>query len=169
MSTSPAIPFRLRTGIGYDVHRLVSGKKLVIGGVTIPHNKGSLAHSDGDVLIHAICDALLGAVAMGDIGVHFPNSDNSYKDIDSIILLEKVREIIAQKGFAIASIDSVVCLQKPKLRDFIGEMRINIARALETDAGNISVKATTSEGLGFEGREEGISAFSSVLLIGSNI
>ncbi len=155
---------KIRTGIGYDVHKLVPGRKLIIGGIEIPCHKGSLGHSDGDVLVHAICDALLGAVGMGDIGLHFPDTDNQYKDIDSMILLDKVTCIISKKGFDICNIDSVICLQKPKLRKHITSMQNNIARVMKINPEDVSVKATTTEELGFTGREEGVSAHAVVLL-----
>lgn len=155
---------KMRTGIGYDVHQLARGRKLIIGGVEIPYHKGSLAHSDGDVLIHALCDALLGAVAMGDIGLHFPDTESKYKDIDSMVLLDKVTSLISEKGYGICNIDSVICLQKPKLREHITAMQNNIARVMKINPEDVSVKATTTEKLGFTGREEGISAHVVVLL-----
>ncbi len=148
----------MRIGYGYDVHKLVTGRKLIIGGVLIEHDKGLLGHSDADVLVHAIMDALLGAAALGDIGKHFPPSDNTYKDIDSMILLEKVYALITEKGYAVGNIDSVITAQKPKMLPHIQKMRENIAGVLHTDIENINIKATTTEKLGFEGREEGISA-----------
>ena len=155
---------RLRTGIGFDVHQLVPERKLILGGIEIPHDKGCLAHSDGDVLIHAICDALLGAAAMGDIGTHFPDTDNLYRDIDSRILLEKVFMLIKEKGFEICNIDCVITLQEPKIKEFIPAIRAEIAGILKTAADDVSVKATTTEKLGFTGREEGIAAWAVVLL-----
>lgn len=153
-----------RIGIGYDVHALDKDLDLVLGGVKIPHYKGCIAHSDGDVLIHAICDALLGAAGLRDIGCYFPDNDQTYKGIDSRILLKNTLEIISAKGFKIVNIDSVISLQKPKLKDFIPQMIKNIAECLTMDVNDISVKATTTEHLGFEGREEGISARAVVLL-----
>jgi 2-C-methyl-D-erythritol 2,4-cyclodiphosphate synthase len=155
---------KLRTGIGFDVHQLSGNRKLILGGVEIPHEKGCVAHSDGDVLIHSICDALLGAAGLGDIGAHFPDSDNSYKDIDSRILLEKVGSMIAAKGYSISNIDSVICLQRPKVRDYIGSMQTSIAKVLNLDPEDVSVKATTTEKLGYIGREEGVSSYAVVLL-----
>ncbi|MCG0275927.1 MAG: 2-C-methyl-D-erythritol 2,4-cyclodiphosphate synthase [Thermosediminibacteraceae bacterium] len=148
----------MRIGIGYDAHRLVEGRKLVLGGVEIPFEKGLLGHSDADVLIHAINDALLGAAALGDIGTHFPDTDPAYKDIKSLLLLEKVGKMLRQEGFEVVNIDSVICAEKPKLAPFIDKMRENIANALNIAKEEVSVKATTTEGMGFEGRGEGISA-----------
>ena len=148
----------IRIGTGYDVHILTAGRKLIIGGVEIPHDKGLLGHSDADVLTHAVMDSLLGAAALGDIGRHFPDNDGKYKDIYSITLLEKVREILLQNGFKVNNIDATVVAQKPKMAPYIEQMRRNIADALKTDIKNISIKATTTEKLGFEGEEKGISA-----------
>ena len=148
----------IRIGTGYDVHILSLGRKLVIGGVEIPHDKGLLGHSDADVLTHAVMDSLLGAAALGDIGRHFPDTDGKYKDIYSIKLLEKVREILLQNGFAVNNIDATIVAQKPKMSPYIEKMRRNIADALKTDIKNIGIKATTTEKLGFEGEEKGISA-----------
>ncbi len=153
-----------RIGIGYDVHVLQPGLDFWLGGVKINHVKGCVAHSDGDVLIHAVCDALLGAAGLRDIGFHFPDNDNSYKGIDSKILLAKTYELVKSKGYFIGNIDTVISLQKPKVKDYIPEMQNAIAAILETDTDNISVKATTTEGLGFEGREEGVSAQAVVIL-----
>lgn len=155
---------KIRTGIGYDVHQLIRGRKLIIGGVEIPYHKGPLGHSDGDVLVHAICDALLGSVGMGDIGLHFPDTDKQYKDIDSMILLDNVTSLIYKKGYGICNIDSVICLQKPKLREYIADMQNNIAKVMKIKPEDVSVKATTTEKLGFIGREEGISAHAIILL-----
>jgi len=154
----------MRIGQGYDVHRLVEGRKLVLGGIEIPHSKGSLGHSDGDVLIHAICDALLGAANLRDIGFHFSDKDEKYKDIDSKILLKDVVEKIAEKGYTIGNIDSTIVLQTPKISEYIPHMKTVLANILNTDENNISIKATTSEKMGFEGREEGVSAQAVVLL-----
>lgn len=148
----------MRIGHGYDVHKLTENRRLILGGVNIPWEKGLLGHSDADVLLHAVMDALLGAAALGDIGGMFPDTDNSYKDADSIELLKKVCEIIEDKGFKIVNIDSTVIAQKPKLKPYIEEMRENIAKACKISTNNINVKATTEEHLGFTGREEGISA-----------
>ena len=154
----------MRIGIGYDVHQLVPDRKLWLGGVEIPHTLGLLGHSDADVLIHAICDAILGAAALGDIGKHFPDNDPNYKNIDSKILLKKCGELIAEKGYSIGNIDSIVVAQKPKIGPYIPVMRQTLAEVLGIEADQVSVKATTTEHLGFEGREEGISAQAVVLL-----
>ncbi len=147
-----------RIGIGYDVHRLAKGDKLILGGVHIPYEKGTLGHSDADVLLHAICDALLGALALGDIGLHFPDSDIQWKNVSSLLLLDKVNKMISEKGFRIANIDSTVILQQPKIASYTLQMRKNIAKILNIEIDNISIKATTTEGLGFVGNGEGISA-----------
>lgn len=153
-----------RIGHGFDVHRLAEGETLWLGGILIPHSKGTVAHSDGDVLIHAICDALLGAVKLRDIGTHFPDNSNEFKNIDSKILLKKSYELVKEKGFEIVNIDSTVSAQKPKLKSFIPEMEEKMAGVLGVEPEQISVKATTTEKLGFEGREEGISVNAVVLL-----
>ncbi|WP_047382858.1 2-C-methyl-D-erythritol 2,4-cyclodiphosphate synthase [Cetobacterium sp. ZWU0022] len=154
----------LRIGNGYDVHRLVEGRRLVLGGVEIPHLKGVLGHSDGDVLIHAIMDGLLGALALGDIGQHFPDTSNEYKDIDSMILLERVFQIVKSKGYAIVNLDCIIVAQKPKLKPYLDLMRERVALVLETDISNVSIKATTEEKLGFTGNEDGIKSYCVVLL-----
>ena len=154
----------MRIGFGYDVHKLVSERKLILGGVQIPHELGLLGHSDADVLVHALMDAILGALALGDIGKHFPDTDNTYKNIDSMLLLEKVTAIMKQEGYRMGNVDCTLCAQRPKLSPHIEGMRENIARVLETEVTNISIKATTTEKLGFEGREEGISAYAVCLL-----
>ena len=156
---------KFRVGHGYDVHKLVEDRKLIIGGVEIPHSKGLLGHSDADVLAHAICDALLGAAALGDIGKHFPDNDDRYKDVDSLVLLEKVCELIRNKGYEISNVDSTILVQAPKLRPYIDEMRSKLAKAMKLDIDELSVKATTEERLGFTGREEGIAAHAVVLLM----
>lgn len=148
----------MRIGTGYDVHRLVEGRKLIIGGVEIPYEKGLLGHSDADVLLHAIMDALLGAAALGDIGKHFPDTDQSYKGISSMKLLEKTGELLTEKGFVIENVDATIIAQAPKMRPHIESMRENIGRALGVDTEYINVKATTEEGLGFTGTGEGIAA-----------
>lgn len=148
----------MRIGIGYDVHQLVEGRKLVLGGVSIPFEKGLLGHSDADVLVHAINDALLGACALGDIGKHFPDTDPAYKDISSIKLLKRVKDLLSVHGYKVVNIDSVICAERPKLAPYIDEMRKNIAETLSIAVDRVSVKATTTEGLGFEGKGEGISA-----------
>lgn len=145
----------MRIGIGIDIHPLVAGRKLIIGGVEIPHDKGLDGHSDADVLLHAICDALLGALALGDIGKHFPNSDPAYKDIDSLLLLKKVGKLIKQRGYKPVNIDAMLLLEKPKIAPHILQMRKNIARALQIELDAVSVKATTAEKMGYVGREEG--------------
>lgn len=147
-----------RIGIGYDVHRLADGRKLILGGVDIPFEKGLLGHSDADVLTHAINDALLGAAALGDIGKHFPDDDPQYKDISSLLLMKRIRELLRQRGYQVVNIDSVICAQRPKLAHYIEEMRQNIADCLAIDIDKVSVKATTTEEMGFVGRGEGISS-----------
>jgi 2-C-methyl-D-erythritol 2,4-cyclodiphosphate synthase len=154
----------LRIGHGYDVHRLIEGRPLILGGVQIPFEKGLLGHSDADVLIHRICDALLGALALGDIGQHFPDTALAYKNLDSRILLRSCAEMIREKGWKLLNLDSTICAQEPKLRPFIMAMRINLAADLNCDPELISVKATTEEGLGFSGRGDGISATCVLLL-----
>lgn len=153
-----------RIGNGYDVHRLSEGESLILGGVEIPHNKGTVAHSDGDVLIHAIIDALLGAAALKDIGYWFPDNDISFKNIDSKILLKKTVEIINKNDYFIVNIDSTIAAQKPKLKPYIDNMCEQIAKTCNIKTDQVSVKATTTEKLGFEGREEGISAYAVVLI-----
>ena len=153
-----------RVGIGYDVHRLEEGYSLIIGGVRIPFEKGLKGHSDADVLVHAICDAILGALALGDIGEHFPDSDERYKRISSLVLLSEVNEKIKSSGYRVENVDSIVVAQKPKLSPYKFQMRKNIAEVLEIPVDRVSVKATTTEKLGFEGRGEGISAQAVVLL-----
>lgn len=148
----------MRIGMGYDVHRLAEDRALIIGGVEIPYEKGLLGHSDADVLLHAVMDALLGAAAMGDIGKHFPDTDPEYKGISSLILLEKVGELLRENGFIIENIDATIIAQAPKMRPYIDSMRENIARVLEVDISCVNVKATTEEGLGFTGSGEGISS-----------
>lgn len=154
----------MRIGNGYDVHKLVEGRKLILGGVDVPYEKGLLGHSDADVLIHAIMDALLGACALGDIGKLFPDSDAEFKDISSVLLLKKVAEVLKRENYTIINIDSIIAAQKPKLAPYIQEMRSNIANALEIPVDCVSVKATTTEHLGFEGRGEGISSYAVCLL-----
>ena len=154
----------LRIGNGYDVHKLVEGRRLVLGGVEIPHLKGVLGHSDGDVLIHAIMDALLGALALGDIGQHFPDTSNEFKDIDSMILLERVFNLIENKSYEIINLDCIIVAQKPKLKPYLDLMREKVAKTLKTNISNVSIKATTEEKLGFTGNEEGIKSYCVVLL-----
>ena len=154
----------MRIGMGYDVHRLESGRDLIIGGVKIEYEKGLLGHSDADVLVHAIMDALLGAAALGDIGLHFPDTAGEFKDISSIVLLERVRELIKDAGYEIGNIDATIIAQAPKMRPYIDEMRVNIAGALQIDESRVNVKATTEEHLGFTGRGEGIASEAICLL-----
>lgn len=153
-----------RVGSGVDFHRLAEGRDLWIGGVKIPHHKGALGHSDADVLLHAICDALLGALSLGDIGVHFPDTDATYKNIDSKILLQKTRSLIEMKRYRVVNIDSTICLQAPKIRPYIDDMKRTIAGILGINNDDVSIKATTTEQLGFVGREEGVTAYATVLL-----
>lgn len=154
----------IRIGHGYDVHAFSENRKCIIGGVTIPYEKGLLGHSDADVLLHAISDSLLGAVALGDIGKHFPDTDPEFKGADSLVLLEKVNDLLVQKGYRVVNVDSTVIAQVPKLAPYIIEMRENIAKALKIDVDFVSVKATTEEKMGFTGRKEGISAHSVCLI-----
>lgn len=156
----------IRIGNGYDVHALAEGLTLTLGGVRIPFEKGCVAHSDGDVLIHALCDALLGALALGDIGRHFPDTNEKYRNIDSRLLLRKVRDMIAEKGYHISNADCTLLLQRPKVAPYIDEMRKCLASDLGVEISRIAVKATTTEHLGYEGRGEGISAMATVLLTG---
>jgi 2-C-methyl-D-erythritol 2,4-cyclodiphosphate synthase len=153
-----------RIGFGIDFHQLVEDRDLWIGGVKIPHHKGAKGHSDADVLLHAICDGLLGALALGDIGVHFPDTDDTYKNIDSKILLEKTFQMIEEKGYSIVNIDSSLCLESPKLKTFVPAMQQTIASILKVLPEDISIKATTTEKMGFVGREEGLVAYATVLL-----
>ena len=155
----------LRIGHGYDVHALAEGLPLVIGGVEIAHTKGCVAHSDGDVAIHAICDALLGALALGDIGKLFPDTSAEFKGIDSKILLRRVCDLVQESGYAISNVDCTIAMQRPKLRPHIDNMRATLASVMGLDVSRVSVKATTTERLGFEGREEGVSTHAVVLLI----
>ena len=155
----------IRIGQGIDFHRLETGLDLWLGGVKIPSEKGCVAHSDGDVLLHAICDAMLGASGLRDIGHHFPDTDNKYKNIDSKILLKSTFELIRQKGFSINNIDCTVCLEKPKISSYIQDMKMAISSIVETEPDNVAVKATTTEKLGFTGREEGVVAIAVVLLL----
>jgi len=155
----------IRIGQGFDVHQLVEGRPCIIGGVTIPHEKGLLGHSDADVLLHAISDAVLGALALGDIGKHFPDTDPLYKDADSVKLLERVWELVKERGYKLGNIDSTIIAQRPKMAPYIPQMAELIARVLETDVSQVNVKATTTEQLGFPGRGEGIAAQSVVCLV----
>src|SRR5687768_10214463 len=153
-----------RTGFGIDFHQLTEGRELWIGGVQLPHDKGALGHSDADVLLHAICDALLGALALGDIGMHFPNTGAAYKDIDSKILLQKSYELIKARNYRVINVDSSICLETPKIKKYSDQMRSVIAGILEITPEDVSVKATTTETMGFVGREEGLVAYATVLL-----
>ena len=148
----------IRIGYGIDFHQLVSGRELFIGGVNIPHDKGALGHSDADVLLHAICDALLGAACLGDIGVHFPDTDSAFKNIDSKILLAKTNELIKAEGYSIINIDATLCLEAPKIKPYVGKMQEVIAGVLGIGIKDISIKATTTETMGFVGRKEGLVA-----------
>jgi len=155
----------IRVGQGFDVHQLVEGRPLIIGGVTIPYEKGLLGHSDADVLLHTITDAILGALALGDIGKHFPDTDPAYKDANSVVLLEKVWEMVEQRGYRLGNVDATIMAQKPKMLPYIPEMVEVIAKVLKTDIENVNVKATTTEQLGFVGRQEGIASQAVVCLI----
>lgn len=159
---------RFRVGLGYDVHQLVSGRKLIIGGVSIPHTKGALGHSDADVLLHAIADALLGASALGDIGTHFPDTDPQYKNMDSKLIVQQCATLLKKHNFLIGNIDSTIVLQEPKISPFIPAMKKQIASILELNESDVSVKATTTEQLGFVGREEGIAAYAVVMVEAGN-
>ena len=154
----------LRIGQGIDFHQLAEGRELWIGGVKLEHSKGALGHSDADVLLHAICDALLGAACLGDIGLHFPDTDASYKNIDSKILLKKTVDLINNEGYGIINIDSTLCLEKPKIKPYTVEMRETIAGICGITVNDVSIKATTTETMGFVGREEGLMAYATVLL-----
>jgi 2-C-methyl-D-erythritol 2,4-cyclodiphosphate synthase len=153
-----------RIGFGYDVHRLEENIPFWLGGIEIEHHKGSVGHSDADVLLHAICDAMLGAAALGDIGTHFPDNDPAYKGIESTILLQKTGDLLSSRGYRVGNIDSTICLQSPKVMKYIPRMQRQIARQLGLSDSQVSVKATTGEGLGFTGREEGVSAYAVVLI-----
>jgi len=153
-----------RIGFGYDVHKLAPGRKLILGGVEIPNSLGCLAHSDGDVLIHAICDALLGAANLRDIGFHFPDNEREFKDISSLILLEKTIALLHSHHYMPGNVDTTVCLQRPKIKDYIPHMQEKLAGVMQIDNGQVSVKATTTEGLGFVGKEEGIAVYAVALI-----
>jgi len=153
-----------RIGSGVDFHKMVEGRDLWLGGVKIPHHKGALGHSDADVLLHAICDAMLGALCLGDIGVHFPDTDSAYKGIDSKILLKKTAELVMAEGYTVVNVDTTLCLQAPKIKPYVVEMQKVIAALLGVTEKDVSVKATTTEQLGFVGREEGLMAYASILL-----
>jgi 2-C-methyl-D-erythritol 2,4-cyclodiphosphate synthase len=153
-----------RIGSGIDFHQLITGRDLWIGGIKIPHHKGALGHSDADVLLHAVCDAMLGALCLGDIGVHFPDTDDSYKNIDSKILLAKSFELIKSRGYKVVNVDTTLCLEQPKIKPYVPQMQEVIAAILEITAADVSVKATTTEKMGFIGREEGLTAYATILL-----
>ena len=153
-----------RIGSGIDFHQLAEGRELWIGGVKIPHHRGAVGHSDADVLLHAICDALLGALALGDIGIHFPNTDPTYKNIDSKILLQECGNKILEKGYAVVNVDSTICLEEPKIKPYSAQMRMTISGILGIEVDDVSVKATTTEKMGFAGRGEGLVAYATVLL-----
>lgn len=155
---------KIRVGFGFDVHQLVEGRELWLGGIRLEHEKGLLGHSDADVLIHAICDALLGAANMRDIGFHFPDTAGEFKDVDSKILLKRTVGLIATKGYRIGNIDATICAERPKLKAHIPAIQKKLAEVMGTDADDVSIKATTTEKLGFTGREEGISAYATVLI-----
>ncbi|NIQ02792.1 MAG: 2-C-methyl-D-erythritol 2,4-cyclodiphosphate synthase, partial [Nitrospinaceae bacterium] len=148
-----------RIGNGYDVHRLVDGRKLILGGVEIPHPRGLQGHSDADALVHALCDAILGACGGGDLGAHFPDSDPQWKDVSSLVLLQKVGDVCARRGFRIVNLDTILVAQEPKVAPYLKEMQTRLARTLGLQPGQINLKATTTEHLGFTGREEGIAAY----------
>ncbi|MBO7367795.1 MAG: 2-C-methyl-D-erythritol 2,4-cyclodiphosphate synthase [Paludibacteraceae bacterium] len=158
---------KIKIGLGYDVHQLVEGRDLWLGGIKIDHTKGLLGHSDADVLIHAICDALLGAASLRDIGYNFPDTDNAYKNIDSKILLKRTIDLVRSKGWELSNIDATVCAQEPKLNPHIENMRTCLASVLGVDVDDVSIKATTTEHLGFVGRKEGIAAYATALLVES--
>jgi 2-C-methyl-D-erythritol 2,4-cyclodiphosphate synthase len=153
-----------RIGSGVDYHQLGEGRKLMLGGVHIPHDRGAIGHSDADVLLHAICDAMLGAACLGDIGIHFPNTDDRYKDIDSKLLLAETRELITKAGYKLVNVDSTICLQEPKIKPYVGTMQQTIASILQVRVNDVSIKATTTEEMGFVGRKEGVVAYASILL-----
>lgn len=159
---------KIRVGFGFDVHRLVPGRELWLGGIKLEHELGLLGHSDADVLIHAVCDALLGAANMRDIGFHFPDNAGEFKNIDSKILLARTVKLIAEKGYTVGNIDATVCAERPKLKAHIPEMQETLAKVMGIDADDVSIKATTTEKLGFTGREEGISAYATVLIEKTN-
>ena len=153
-----------RIGFGFDVHQLVSDRDFWLGGILIPHHKGALGHSDADVLIHAICDALLGAAALGDIGIHFPDTSAEFKNIDSKILLKKVMDLLKEKNYSVGNIDTTLCLQAPKIKSYIPEIVKTLAQVMDLEEDKISIKATTNEGMGFVGREEGLNAYCVALI-----
>lgn len=156
---------KIKVGLGVDFHQLVEGRDFWLGGVLVPHSKGALGHSDADVLLHAICDALLGAAALGDIGVHFPDTSQEFKNIDSKILLAKTYALVTEKGYTISNVDATLCLQAPKIKPYVPQMVAAIAAILNLSEEDVSIKATTTETLGFVGREEGVVAYATALLI----
>lgn len=158
-----------RTGFGFDVHAFVEERKLILGGVEIPFDKGLEGHSDADVLLHAICDAMLGALALGDIGIHFPNTDERWKDADSTVLLNRVNQIINSKGYELGNLDCVLAMEKPKISPYVEQIRNRISKILNADIEQISIKATTTEKLGFVGRAEGVVSFATVLLVKKDV
>jgi 2-C-methyl-D-erythritol 2,4-cyclodiphosphate synthase len=159
---------KIKVGFGFDVHQLQEGRKLVLGGVDVPHVKGALGHSDADVVIHALCDALLGAAGLKDIGFYFPDTDATFKNIDSRILLEKVIQLIEERNFTVGNADISLVLEKPKIKPYIDEMKAQLSKILKIDAEDISIKATTNEKLGYVGREEGVAAYAVVLIQKAN-
>jgi 2-C-methyl-D-erythritol 2,4-cyclodiphosphate synthase len=163
------LKLNFRTGFGFDVHAFVEGRKLIIGGIEIQFDKGLEGHSDADVLLHAICDAMLGALALGDIGIHFPNTDERWKDADSKLLLKHVNELINSKGYELGNLDCVLAMEKPKISPYVEQIRDQISELLHADADQISIKATTTEKLGFVGRTEGVVSFATVLLTKKDI
>ncbi|MCU0343358.1 MAG: 2-C-methyl-D-erythritol 2,4-cyclodiphosphate synthase [Ignavibacterium sp.] len=158
-----------RTGFGFDVHAFAEGRKLIIGGIDIPFDKGLEGHSDADVLLHAVCDAMLGALALGDIGLHFPNTDDRWKNVDSGLLLKHVNELIYSKGFELGNLDCVLAMEKPKISPYVNQIRERISELLNSNIDQISIKATTTEKLGFVGRTEGVVSFATVLLVKKEI
>lgn len=154
----------IRIGSGFDVHRLENGETLILGGVLIPHEKGTVAHSDGDVVLHTLCDALLGAAGLRDIGFHFPDNSSEFKDISSMVLLERTYKLIQEKGYKLGNADITICLEKPKLKDHIEQMRENISEVLKVDISDIAIKATTTEKLGYVGDEKGIATYATCLI-----
>jgi len=153
-----------RIGSGIDFHQLVEGREFWLGGIKVPHEKGALGHSDADVLLHAICDALLGALALGDIGTHFPDTSSEFKNIDSKILLKRSYDLVLSKGYKLVNVDASLCLEKPKIKPYVGQMQAVIAEILKVEIEDVSIKATTTEKMGFVGREEGLVAYATVLL-----
>lgn len=158
------INMSIRVGFGIDFHQFAEGRTLWLGGVQVPHERGALGHSDADVLLHAICDALLGALALGDIGIHFPNTDPRFKDIDSKLLLEHCFRMVRDKGYTVVNVDSTLCLERPKIKSYVPSMQEAIASRLQLSVEDVSIKATTTEQMGFIGREEGLAAYATVLL-----